>query len=389
MKQQQLFSVFVLTTFLGCGHASGVATEDASKGKDALLGSFSIPKNGDAIVLPLTIAGTHTLFDVDTGATFSLFDDSLQKLLKAHVATQTVDTDNGTIALEIYEPPPVQLGQSVLQMDGPIGCMELSMLREVHGRDSRGVLGMDCLKHYVMQCDFDAGKLTIWNSSKQPESDWGTAVPLFDRDDEVPNGLFVSIVVDRNPMLFLLDTDSDHIGLKSDVIQSLRRNGQLGTIANHGRARTIGGEQTELKDYVVRTLALGPFQHRNLHCTESKHNSISLSYLSRYRATFDFPRRTMYLNKGRRYDAADHEGMSGLQLSWKDGGVVVRNVDANRPGASAGITPGDRILRVDNLNVASLSGMTDKTETVGERSKTGTTERGGTTSFVMVAEDWT
>jgi hypothetical protein len=357
MKSKRFIATFFFATFfiLGIAHSVGIAAEDASNKDKALLCSVPIPKNGEVIVLPLTIAGKQMLFVLDTGASMSVFDKSIKDILKTHVGAKTFGTAKDTITADIYEPPPVQLGRSVLRMGESVACIELSDIRKATGLEIRGILGMDSLKHYIVQIDFDAGQAAFWSSEKEPELAWGTPFPLYNRQTALPGLPIISIVIDNVAIQFLVDTGNDGgIGMKKYLIEELRFNHELGAFANRLKGTTAGGELS-FAQYTMKLFTLGSFEHKNLICLESNRNLIGLSYLSRYRVTFDFPQEKMYLAKGHLFQQSDHPDMSGLHILRENGDTFVDSIDPDSPGERAGIRLGDRILQINRQEAAGIS----------------------------------
>jgi hypothetical protein len=356
MKNQCFITSFGFATFivLGIAHTVVMAAEDESNKDNFLLYSVPIPKNGDAIVLPLTIAGKQMLFLLDTGSTINIFDKSMRDALKTPIGPVKANTEKDNLTVDTYQPPPVQLGHSDLRMGESVACMDLSDLRKAIGFDIRGILGMDSLKHYIVQIDFDAGQATFWSPEKEPESAWGNPFPLYNHQTAIAGLPIISIVVDNVPQQFLVDTGANVIRMKKDLIEELRINHELGAFANRVRGATLGGERTDAQ-YAMKSLTLGPFEHKNLICIESKQNLIGLSYLSRYRVTFHFPYGKMYLAKGPRYQEAEHPDMSGLHILRENDNTVVNYIDPDSPSNRAGIRPDDRILQINRQEASQLS----------------------------------
>jgi len=185
---------------------------------------FKSPKNGDCIVLPLTLEKQEVLFCFDTGASRSCFDTTLRKTLGKYINTEIVGTLKAETFMETYESPAARLRNIDLQMDGQVMCTDLSDIRKVLGRDIRGILGMDSLKHYIVQIDFDRGELKFFSSKMQPDSEWGKPISIYFRLDCPKDCPAMDVSIDYVPTPFVIDTGSDDIGIDNDLILKLSKN---------------------------------------------------------------------------------------------------------------------------------------------------------------------
>jgi hypothetical protein len=360
MKRQTLIAVALFTLCVILGNSTTARTADeVRKASDTLLGSFPIPKDGDAIVLPISVGQKQVLFVLDTGASDTVVDTSLRSALGDHVTTITMGTLKDNVSVNRYESPVLSLGNLRLQMGKNVACMSLTDFGNAVGRDIRGVLGMDCLEHYIVQIDCDAGELRLHSPAVQPDSGWGSVFFMdYPRTSEVGGGWLrrptVSVSINGVRIPFMIDTGANFVGIDSKLARNLSSNHELGTIASTAHSTTLGGDRAAAH-YAMRSFSLGPFEHKNLICSESKFNLLGLSYLSRYRVTLDFPHRRLYLKKGRRYQESDHNDMSGLHTLREKKNTVIDIVDPDSPAARAGIQPGDRLLRIDGQNAANIS----------------------------------
>jgi hypothetical protein len=120
---------------------------------------FDVARDGDALVLPGSVNGKHAQFLLDTGASGCMFDKTL--LPGKSQKSRELFTPNGTIHLDLFEPPTARVGTQPLSFSEPVVGLDLQKIREVSGREIAAILGMDFLDSHIVQIDFDRGKVVL------------------------------------------------------------------------------------------------------------------------------------------------------------------------------------------------------------------------------------
>ena len=322
-----------------------------AKNQAGVLAEFKIERGGRDLLLPVRIQEKECLFVVDTGATYSMFDVSLRRFLGEPIGTVEMKTAAEPIKLEQFNPPEAFVGNLDLREGGPIGCLDLELLRRVMGKDVRGILGMGFLKNYVVRVDFDSGKVRFCRGDSRRHPELGRAVRLYNPGGEVGGVLFVQgNLAGVGDIKLLLDTGRNVAG---DLVTELFEKARDKKAVAEGPAATLAGTRRDRKTR-IRRLALGGFEHRELVMDEGNQNLIGLGLLSRYVVTLDFPRMKMYLQKGQAFDKLDEIDMSGLHLWRLEGRIVVYSVDKSSPAEAAGIRPEDVVLKVGEADGAEM-----------------------------------
>jgi hypothetical protein len=319
------------------------AHEEVSEKKSNPIATFQIPKNGDMIVLPVTLGKKEYPFWLDTGASVNIIDKSLKNELGNFYRTREFFTAKDKITVETHEPPSLRLGSVSLQTNGEVVCSDLAKISKVFGSEICGVLGMDSLRHFIVQIDFDNGELKLYSSDSKAEAEWGEPLALRYNWANCPE-----IVIRSNdePFTFMIDTGCSGISIDNDIFQRLYSKRQL-CIIGKTLCSTTFGQKSENATYMLNRFSLGAFQHSNLICDQGNGNRLGLSYLSRYMVTFDFPHNTIYLKTGNRYQEVENDNMSGLHILREEKDTMIDSVDTGSQGELADIQPGDKLLRVD------------------------------------------
>jgi hypothetical protein len=228
-------------------------------------------------------SGEKLPFVVDTGASGTAFDKSLEPKLGKRLGQDVIAVWGVKSEIGIYAAPKLYLGGTPLMTDSNIATYDFKQLSSLAGRPIMGFLGMDCLWHYCVQLDFTAGRMRFLDAGHSNKKDWGRAFPLTD------HGLGTRPYIQEN--LFgakdsgsLIDSGYGNDGwLSPQLFQQWTNHAQPPT---NGEARSpnamLGGET---------------YPHIHLDHPENAGNGIGLHFLARHLVTFDFPEQTMYLKR--------------------------------------------------------------------------------------------
>jgi hypothetical protein len=239
-------------------------------------------------------SGEELPFFLDTGASGTCFDKSLEPILGARQGTDTSWHFGHKGDAGVYLAPKLYLGGAQLEMTGPnVATIDLAAEVESEvGRPIAGVLGMDVLEHYCIQLDFAVQEIRFLDGEQADKSGWGKAFSLTNAEDVFP-ALGANLAGGRNPGS-LVDT-----GCTSD--------GWLGAAlydqwTNHASALAEGQVRSPngmLDGEAYPEMDLGRLDEGEGSSGDShmRVNGIGLRFLSRHLVTFDFPNREMYLKR--------------------------------------------------------------------------------------------
>jgi hypothetical protein len=311
-------------------------------GADDVIETFEVAKDGDFLLVPVTMEGKTYELAIDTGSTGTILDTGFAARLTKLTKTVTM---NSKTKHQLYVLPSIaRVGKSALPLGREAVCADLGPIRVASGYDIRGVIGMDFLGQYVVRIDFDAGRLSLLrpNGARRAggltlardrmnrptvTADFrtGAAYPfLIDTANVGP----ISVTVTRQIYDKLVGHEDDFMP------------GPSGTnIALEGAETCRAG--------LVRRFRFGGFEHGNLALTDGDFNSIGLYYLSRFVVTLDFPNGVMYLEKGRQFLKRQQFDTAGMRLRRADRRIIVADVSPGEPAQVAGVHVGDCLVSVD------------------------------------------
>jgi len=161
-------------------------------------------------------------------------------------------------------------------------------LQSLCGRPVMGILGMDCLRHYCIQLDFDARKMRFLARDPADAAPPGDSFPLT-FDHGTPSIQRPALLRGTNTSL-LIDVGNAHDG---DLpTQFFRRE-----IEEHKlRAEADKVDEGPPGKALLLACVWNGHSYTNLLIGHGV-NSIGLRFLARHLVTFDFPNRTMYLKQ--------------------------------------------------------------------------------------------
>lgn len=323
---------------------NGIAAEPFELDKiPALSGEFTIGKEGRLILLPIEMEGRPLQFLVDTGACRTGFNLSLRESLGPMVGRQRLQTHAGITNVDTFVWPTVTLNGQSLKSDLNVVCVDLTDLSQATNKQIDGVLGMDVLRSQRMRIDFDQGILTFMESLPQPRSKFGTRLPLGFSESGVP--YLTGAVGDVPTARFFIDTGAQGNSLNPELFDRLVEKQQLRS-GGPFTSVTVAGMVQGGRGYLDH-LTIGPIHHEGLRTSRVAPSSVGLRYLSRYRVTFDFPDRSVYLSPGEEHSKPEPHASCGMSLRWIDGKVTVESVKPASPAARAKIHPSDVLVGID------------------------------------------
>lgn len=245
---------------------------------------------GDWIRVKLRLEnGRELSFTVDTGASRTVLDKSLEPILGKRLGTRTARTPYGIVKCGLYNAPGLYLGNSRLLTANKILT---GNLRDIHC-NADGILGMDCLRHYCIQLDFAAGKMRLLDPNRPGNEDFGEAFPLtiffgktFARGDYFGTG----------NAYFRVDTGdiTQEAVFSSKAFRRALKEQKPNYVVN---GTTAG---TELPVATFSKGIFGAQTYSDMIFVESDRpfrNLIGLPFLARNLVTFNFPKRIMYLRQ--------------------------------------------------------------------------------------------
>ena len=278
------------------------------------------------------------LFCVDTGCDLTILDKSLEpKLGKRLSSTLNWYGYYGVSRVNVFPAPALYLGTTRLVTADRIYTDDLRT-KSQPGRPIMGILGMDCLRHYCLQLDFDAHTIHFPDPERLEPGGLGKAFPL----TLDPPMFHASYFGTPDARIFLDTGDYMDGALRAGLFdlelkkQKPRLTNQWETPADRKSALFPEGE------FAGQTYTNLLLHNEPPVLSLLEPRIIGLRFLARHLVTFNLPKQMMYLQP--RSVGPLPDGMAALKESL---GYVndrpPKDFDA-RFGAFAKQTPGFRLL---------------------------------------------
>jgi hypothetical protein len=251
-------------------------------------------------------------------------------------------------------------GDGVELKDVRIAVLDVSPSFEpMFWRSMAGVIGYDVISRFVVTVDYDDSVLVLHDPATWTYT--GTEKPLA----MIMNGTVPALMGKfdgTDEGLFRLDVGSSStvdvhapFAKKTGILNKMGRTTRFDGVGFGGSFSSDVGR--------LRSMSLGPYEWDDpvvtvSHATEGAFASeefagnIGNRILERFRVTFDYDRRQVYLEPGKHYADRDHLTRAGLLLTKRAGRVAVESVLKNSPAERAGLRPGDQVMSVDDRDIA-------------------------------------
>ncbi len=318
--------------------------------KTHIVASFAINSDGDWPIVPVQIGDTTQLFLFDTGCAPTSLDTSFKQLLGPVRRKGVSVTSRAQVEEELFSAPSAALGRVSLLTDSLVSLTELRPFREFTGHEIKGILGNQILSRYIVQFDFDAGELRLFDELDNPPG-----IQLALQLNELRLPIIIGEIPDIGRVPFAIDTGfiGDSGNLSADVFDELRKLGHIKNLRNCVQTSAAGKVVTY--SGALEKLVLGDGSHRDLEFSGGgSMNILGLGVLSRYVVTLDLSKGKLFLARGKRFAAPEMRNRSGLKLLRVHDETIVHNVTPAGAGDQAGIRKGDILLRVGSFPASTL-----------------------------------
>jgi hypothetical protein len=324
-------------------------------GSNGWIATIPFADDGDPLIaLAVRIQGRAPRWWIlDTGASICLIDSVVATGagISATGRRQIHGTGNGTVGIDSV-PTPLRLAfvGGYETTCHPAARVDLRGLQEVVGRPVAGILGYDFFSRYVVQIDYAAHVLRLYDPDAYRYTGRGDTVPLTLTDHHqalltirITDGKFTDTA-----RTLILDTGSGDAVDDSLVLQSTTR--PRYSVPTSG----LGASYSAVEG-TLATVGIGRFVLHRTPSTGPGTELIGNAIWGRFTCIVDYPHHRLFLEPNEHFDAAfdrgPRSGVSFFSAAFRTE-PTVSAVNAGSPGAAAGIRAGDVIESLDGQPIS-------------------------------------
>lgn len=355
---------------------------------------FDVGAEGDFLLLPVTIDRQEYPFLVNTGLPVTVIDETLKKKFDLHKLDPPPGASRVGTRRDRYASLHAALGSLRLEFPDGVESGDYESMRQGLDIEFFGEIGMDVLAPYIVQIDFDQGKLRFLQSLPPGP---GEAVKTRQPGDENRVPTVLVVLAGQPAQKFIISTarGGNSLDANPDLLAKLEETGKATNLTKERGVQRTG--TTRFDAFRIASAQLGGNKSEGLICNSSEQNGLGLSYLARFVVTFDFPRGKMFLKKGGRFAEPDGQlDLSEVAVERSASAVRIRDVNPHGPAGRLGLRSGDVLESINghavksmtNWQVRRLFGQSDRAITAIVRRRDGqlTLERGAPVAAPTTAE---
>jgi hypothetical protein len=226
-------------------------------------------------------------------------------------------------------------------------------------RRMAGVVGYDVISRFVVTVDYDDSTLVLRDPATWHYAGKEKPLPMV-MNGTVPalKGTFDG----EDEGLFRLDVGSSStVDVHAPFANAKGLKGRMGRTQSVDGVGFGGAFKSDIGR--LRSMSLGPYEwddpivvvsnaREGAFASEEFAGNIGNRVLERFKVTFDYQRREVILEPGRRYADRDRLTRCGVLLTRRHDVVTVASVLAGSPADHAGLREGDQVLELDGRDIA-------------------------------------
>jgi len=322
----------------------------------------------DLIVLKVHVNSSRPLhFVFDTGASISVIDPQTAKALGLRAKGKlNLDATGGSVQSELIEPVSLSLA-GVTVFKQTLATIDLDAFAPLFGYKIDGIIGHDFINNFVVEIDYAAGLMRLYETGSYKYSGAGESIPI----ELVEKTPFVHgriVLNGREPIEGKFEVDTGGTGILNLNTPFVNNHKMLETLTTHAQSKLggAGGSAAAVKAHVP-TVEFGSLVVKNplvvfAQGTEGSEGSakydgeLGAGFFSQFKMILDYSRSQMILERSQIVSTTrDLSGLDIVAEPPRFRTYVVNSVAADSPAAVVGVQEEDTIVAVDGQPTARLT----------------------------------
>lgn len=327
-----------------------------------LVASTPMELYGDHLFISLSVDDSEPVdFIFDTGDGLAVIDTELMKNLNLkadHKSTKT--SAQGSVKGALIEHNKIEIGEVKID-DIELYTTSLNHLERTIGRNIDGIIGYDLLKNYVVELDYEALEMRIYDKDGYAYNGDGQGVP-FKLINFIPT-VEAAVTLNNGESFterFFMNTGAGTsmdfntpFAKKHDVIDKTGDHysypvagiGDDETMHYEGRVKAFS-----VSDFTFNEMPIGISQAQHgIQHNKKAAGIIGNNVLKRFNLTFDYENSMVYMKPNQYNEVPFAVNASGLNLQYDEEmkRLLIHRVFGESPAEAAGIKVDDVLLEVD------------------------------------------
>jgi len=333
--------------------ATVAGSSKAAQKRAPVSAEFDVAPNGDFLLLPVIINQREYPFLVSTGIVTTVIDNDLKKKLELTKLEPGGGAGRGGAGHERFGGLHAALGNIPLEFPDGVEAASFDAMRDKLDLECFGEIGMDVLRRYVVQIDFDEGKLRLLSAVPAGAGESLKITPMgAEGGAPLISATFPGMPAEK----FILHTSraAHSLELTTELYSRLIEKEKLAVLEKEkGVTRSAGVTYQAAR---LQSVQIGKARHDDLIVNTGEHNAVGLAYLARYIVTLDLPRNRVYWKHGKHFDDRDSRlVLADVEIERDKDAVTIRDVPAYGPALRLGLRRGDVLETLDGHDARRFS----------------------------------
>jgi len=357
-------SCLLCSTFVVNAQRTNAPSYRFTSGNSSLGIPFELSNN--LMLLQVRVNRSKPLhFIFDTGASISVIDPQSAKALRLRAKGKLdLEATGGSVQSGLIHPVSLSI-QGVTVFNQTLATVDLDVAAPLFGYKIDGIIGHDFINNFVIEIDYAAGLMNLYETHRYKYSGTGESIPI-ELVEKTPFARARIVLNGRAPVEGKFEVDTGGTGILSLNTPFVNKHKMLETLTKSAESKLVGagGSSAAVKAH-VNAVELGNLVIKNplvvfAQGTEGNEGSTASDgelgggFFSQFKMILDYSRSRMILERSQRV-AKDLSGLEIVAEPPRFRTYVVNSVEENSPASAAGVQEEDKIMAVDGRPTARLT----------------------------------